>query len=110
LLADLQAYGADMTALPDSVRNPQQYEVWPEHEDAVLTFLRCQTQWRTTMNGVMGLDYGAVFQMMDLYAVSRRQQVLEDFQIMEAYAKELINAEAAKAAKVASAPTKRRAS
>lgn len=70
-------------------------------------FLRCQTQWRTTMSGVMGLDYGAVLQMMDLYAVSRRQLVLEDLQVMESHAKDLINAEAAKAAKVSTKPTKR---
>jgi hypothetical protein len=77
------------------VQNPDQFEVWAEHEDAVLMFLRCQTQWRATMSGVLGLDYGPVLAMMDLYAVSNRRQVLEDLQVMENHAKELINKAAA---------------
>ena len=79
--------------------------MWPEHEDAVMTFLRCQTQWRTTMSGVMGLDYGVVLQLLDLYAVGSRQQVLEDLQVMEGRAKELINEAAAKAMKSSSTST-----
>jgi hypothetical protein len=39
----------------------------------------------------VGLDYGVVLQMMDLYAVGNRRQALEDLQIMESRAKELIN-------------------
>ena len=93
--------------MPERFRKPQIFEVWAEHEDAVMTFLRCQTQWRTTMSGVMGLDYGVVLQLLDLYAVGNRQQVLEDLQVMESRAKELINAEAAKAAKVSSKPKRR---
>jgi hypothetical protein len=91
LLADLQAYGADASCLPESVTKPKQFEVWPEHEDAVMLFLQCQTQWRVGGSGVIGLDYGVVLQMMDLYAVGNRRQALEDLQIMESRAKELIN-------------------
>ncbi len=87
---------------------PTEYEVWQEHEYAVLMFLRCETQWRTMSSGVMGLDYGVVLQLMDLYAVDNRRQVLEDLQIMEGRAKELINEQAAKAAKVDSKPAGRR--
>lgn len=70
---------------------PVEFEVWPEHEEAVLLFLRCQTQWRTTSSGVMGLDYGVVLQVMDLYAVEDRRRTLEDLQVMEARARELFN-------------------
>ena len=108
MLEDLAAYGADVSCLPDRVRQPATYEVWPEHEDAVLMFLRVQTQWRTTSSGVMGLDYGVVLQMMDLYAVGNRRQLLEDLQVMEGRARELINTEAAKAAKPQQ-PARRRA-
>jgi hypothetical protein len=87
---------------------PVKYEVWPEHEDAVLMFLRCETQWRTMSSGVMGMDYGVVLQLMDLYAVDNRRQVLEDLQIMEGRAKELINEQAAKAVKTASKPAGRK--
>lgn len=70
---------------------PREYEVWPEHEDAVLLFLRCQTQWRVGGIGVVGFDYAVVLQIMDLYAVGDRRQALEDLQVMEGRAKELIN-------------------
>lgn len=108
LLEDLRAYGADVSALPASMREPVTFEVWPEHEDAVLLFLRSQTQWRTTSSGVMGLDYGAVFQIMDLYDVGDRRQTLEDLQVMESRARELINQEALKAAKATAKPTGRK--
>lgn len=65
-------------------------------------FLRCQTQWRTTSSGVMGMDYGVVLQVMDLYAVDNKRQVLEEVQVMEGRARELFNEEASKAAKTAS--------
>ena len=90
-MADLKAYGADVSCLPEAVQNPKQFEVWPEHEDAVMLFLQCQTQWRVGGSGVVGLDYGVVLQMMDLYAVRDRRQTLEDLQIMECRARELIN-------------------
>lgn len=70
---------------------PITYDVWPEHEETVLLFLRTQTQWRVSDGRAIGLDYGVVFQVMDLYAVEERRQVLEDLQVMEARAKELIN-------------------
>ena len=75
---------------------PKTYEVWPEHEDAVIMFLRCQTQWRTTMSGVMGLDYGVILQLMDLYAVEEKRQMMEDLQVMESHARDLLNKAAAK--------------
>lgn len=87
----MKAYGADVSCLPEVVQNPKQFEVWPEHEDAVHLFLQCQTQWRVGNSGVVGLDYAVVLQMMDLYAVGNRRQALEDLQIMETRAKELIN-------------------
>jgi hypothetical protein len=80
-----------LSCLPDVVTRPKEFEVWPEHEDAVLMFLRCQSQWRTGGSGVVGLDYGVVLQMMDLYAVDDRRQTLEDLQVMESRARELLN-------------------
>jgi hypothetical protein len=73
------------------------FMVWPEHEDAVLTFIRCQTQWRSTGGGVIGLDYGVVFQVMELYDVTDRRTVLEDLQVMESRAVEMINRRASEA-------------
>ena len=54
-------------------------------------FVRCSTQWRSSANGLIGLDYGVVLALMDLYAVEERTTVLEDLQIMEAHALELMD-------------------
>ena len=57
----------------------------------MLLFLRCQTQWRSGGSGVIGLDYGVVLAMMSLYDVVNRRQAMEDLQVMEGRARELIN-------------------
>lgn len=80
-----------MSALPERLRRPKQYEVWPEHVDVVMMFLRVQTQWRTTMNGVMGLDYGVVFELARLQQINDPVQLLDDLQVMEQRARELLN-------------------
>jgi len=54
-------------------------------------FLRVQTQWRTTMNGVLGLDYGALAWLFMLYEVKDQRALLEDLQVMEAAAMVTIN-------------------
>ena len=46
-------------------------------------FLRCQTQWRVSMSGALGLDYGAVAWLLTLYAVEDQRSMLEDLQVME---------------------------
>jgi len=54
-------------------------------------FLRVQTQWRTTMNGVLGLDYGALAWLFMMYEVKDHRALLEDLQVMEAAAMVTIN-------------------
>ena len=62
-------------------------ENWP----VVEMFLRLQTQWRTSMSGVLGLDYVAVEWMLRLYGVEDQRSMLEDLQVMEGAALTLIN-------------------
>ena len=91
LLADAAAFGM---ALPEKMLAPKVYSVWPEHMDVLELFIRCATQWRSGANGVMGLDYGVVLQMASLYQVQDLTVVMEDLQIMELHARDLINKEA----------------
>jgi hypothetical protein len=65
--------------------------VWEENWPVLDMFLRCQTQWRTTMNGLLGLDYGAVAWLLRLYEVEDPRALLEDLQVMEAAALITIN-------------------
>lgn len=66
-------------------------EVWEENWQVVEMFLRLQTQWRTSMSGVVGLDYGAVQWMLRLYGVEDQRSMLEDLQVMEGAALNMMN-------------------
>ena len=91
LLADAAASGI---SLPDELIKPKDCSIWPEHQEALELFIRCATQWRSGSNGVMGLDYGVVLQMASLYQIQDLARVMEDLQIMELHARDLINKEA----------------
>jgi hypothetical protein len=84
--SDAAAFGL---ALPE--QSVEHFDVWEENWSAVEMFLRCQTQWRTTMNGLLGLDYGAVAWLLRLYEVEDPRALLEDLQVMEAAALITIN-------------------
>ena len=56
-------------------------------------FLRCQTQWRIGISGIIGLDYTSVIEMIKLYLVEDTVAMLENLQIMEAAALKIINKE-----------------
>ena len=83
--------------MPDAIAEIEQRnqsndcEVWEENWAVLELFLRCQTQWRTTMNGVLGLDYVAVAWLFRLYAVDDERSMLEDLQVMEAVAMATLN-------------------
>lgn len=62
---------------------PRHFEVWPENWPAVELFLRCQTQWRISSNGLAGLDYRAVLEVARLYGVQDLPTVFDDLQVME---------------------------
>jgi hypothetical protein len=67
------------------------FEVLEENWQSVQMFLRGQTQWRATMGGVLGLDYGALAWLFRLYEVTDQRAVLEDLQIMESAAMLVMN-------------------
>ncbi len=54
-------------------------------------FLRCQTQWRVGMSGIIGLDYTSVIEMIKLYNIEDHTVMLESLQIMEAAALQALN-------------------
>ena len=56
-------------------------------------FLRCQTQWRVGISGIIGLDYTSVIEMIKLYLVEDTVAMLENLQIMEASALQALNKE-----------------
>jgi hypothetical protein len=88
LEADAAAYGVILE--PHHLKDPD-YELWPEHQPALELFMRCMTQWRATSGGVIGLDYGVVLQLASLYQIQNPGLVLEDLQVMELHAREIMN-------------------
>lgn len=54
--------------------------------DAYEIFSRTETQWRTDQGRPTGLDYSAVFALMDVMSVSDKRAMLDDIRIMEAAA------------------------
>ena len=88
-MADAAAFGI---ALPQP-DGPDDFEVWQENWPAVEMFLRCQTQWRTSMNGIVGLDYGALAWVFRLYEVEDPRSLLEDLQVMEGAVMQVLNKE-----------------
>ena len=85
--ADAAVFGL---ALPE-LETDDNCEIWEENWSVVEMFLRVETQWRTTMNGVLGLDYGAVAWILRLYEVENQRSMLEDLQVMEAAAMAALN-------------------
>lgn len=69
--------------LPADHEESDDFEVWEENWPAVEMFMRAQTQWRVGMNGLTGLDYGAVAWLLKLYEVEDQRSLLEDLQVME---------------------------
>ena len=88
-MADAAAFGI---ALPEP-EGPEDFEVWQENWEAVEMFLRCQTQWRTSMSGLLGLDYGAVQWLFRLYEVKDPRSLLEHLQVMEGAVMQILNKE-----------------
>jgi len=79
-------------ALPDLPAAPDEdFCVWLENWPTVEMFLRVQTQWRTSMGGVIGLDYAAVAWVLKLYGIEDQRSLLEDLQVMEAAAMRVMN-------------------
>jgi hypothetical protein len=88
MMADAEAYGLE---LPEAMLRGVDFEVWPENQEVVQLFLRCQTQWRVGMAGVIGLDYGVALSLARLSGAADPLKLLDDLQIMEVHAIDLIN-------------------
>jgi len=81
--------GFELPDLPPPVAT--EFEVHPDKWSTVEMFLRLQTQWRSTMKGVIGLDYSAAQWLFRLYEVQDQRALLEDLQTMEVAAMQAIN-------------------
>ena len=60
-------------------------EVWPENHAAFSLFNNLSTQWRIGMGGPTGLDYAAVYPLLDRAAKDPQEwdELFSDIQVME---------------------------
>lgn len=60
-------------------------KVWSINWDVFLLFRRLKTQWRTSFNGLYGLDYNVLFHMLDRMELQpeRYLEMENDIRIME---------------------------
>jgi len=60
-------------------------EVWPDCWPAFELMSYVRTQWRTSMSGPSGLDYGVVLQLMEKRGLTVDEQLslLDDIRVME---------------------------
>lgn len=58
-------------------------EVWQENATVVDLFSRLQTQWRTGFSGPTGLDYAAVWALLNNMDAEDKFALFDDVQVME---------------------------
>ena len=60
-------------------------EVWPDTHAAFNLFYALRTQWRVGMSGPTGLDYAAVYPLLDRAAKDPQEwdDLFSDIQVME---------------------------
>ena len=90
---DLAAFGASveiMEAVKDQSRSDD-FEVFEDNWQAVMFFMRLQTQWVATMGGVVGLSYPAVEVMFRIEGIENQRELFADLQVMEFAALQVMN-------------------
>ena len=65
--------------------------LWEEHVPVVELFLRCIRQWRIAGDVFLGIDYTVLAWVSKLSGIEPTLQLLDDFQIMEAKAVDILN-------------------
>ena len=66
--------------------------MYQENWEAVMMFLKIQTQWRVGMGGIIGLDYTSVIEMIKLYK-DKPLDLMESIQVIEASILKTLNRE-----------------
>ena len=76
-----------------AVGTEKMVEVWPENWPAFVLFSRVNTQWRVGMGGASGLDYSAVYPLIDRQNLPPNEwdQIFTDIQTLEAAALATMN-------------------
>lgn len=97
---EAEGLGIDIDQLvppQDQLEEPEDFELWPDHWDAWMVFLRVQSQWKLVvgMGGALwtGLDYQGVDMVLRKVVrdEDRHLVVLDQLQVMEQEALKIRN-------------------
>lgn len=96
ILAQMGVHAVDAHGRPCDVRveYTQDWHLWPENAATWSLWARLQTQWRVGMAGATGLDYAAVWAVIDRCLPRRRRD--EAFQSIRAMEGEVLKVWAAR--------------
>jgi hypothetical protein len=68
-----------------------EFEIWEENTDALMLFLKLQTQWNVIEGGFIGLNYQSVQFLFTIGAVANQAEMMDDLQAMEMAALQVLN-------------------
>lgn len=84
---DAEQYGIPVDILLETMPDePDQFEIWPENEESLRTFIACSTQWRIIGTRLAGLDYVALHAAMVMLGMTRTREIFDDVRNMESAA------------------------
>lgn len=71
-------------------------DLWPENEPGIDLFTRYSTQWRTSMGGVVGLDYSVLQHDLAMRGITgeRYDELMAAIRVIEGAAMKQLNGKA----------------
>lgn len=67
------------------------FGVWDENAEAMMMFLRLQTQWHVIAGAFIGLNYQSAEFLIKIHGVADAAALMEDLQAMEIAALQVMN-------------------
>lgn len=91
--ADLAAFGAppEMVEALKPSQDDSLFGVWDDNAEAVMMFMRLQTQWNVIAGAFIGLNYQSAAFLFKIHSVANEAEMMDDLQAMEVAALQVMN-------------------
>lgn len=89
--SDLAAFGAPVEMIQSIDTSKDDFLLWEENMDALVMFMKLQTQWNVIDGGFIGLNYQSVQFLFTIGAVANQAEMMDDLQAMEMAALQVLN-------------------
>lgn len=90
---DLAAFGAPPEIIAAASPDPSEhlFGIWEENVEALMMFMRLQTQWNVVPGGYVGLNYQSAEFLFRIHNVADAAAMMDDLQAMEIAALQVLN-------------------